>query len=184
MTSVSTIAKLDAYAARHPEECDTVERTRHLLLTEPRCFERDCWRGHVTGSAWLVDRTGTRVLLTHHRKLGRWLQLGGHSDGDRDPLRVACREAEEESGLRVMPISTDLFDLDIHRIPARGAEPTHLHFDLRYALRVVGSDRYISGDESHALAWVAIAELDRVTREISMLRMAQKWTIRNGSPSD
>ena len=181
---VGILAQLDGYLARHPDERDAVARTRDLLLHEPRCFERDCWRpGHITGSAWLVDAAGSRVLLTHHRKLGRWLQLGGHSDGDADPLRVACREAEEESGLQVTPVSTALFDLDVHEIPARHSDPAHLHFDLRFALRVVGSERFTLSNESHELRWVRIAELDRLTQEWSMLRMAKKWLNRNASAS-
>jgi 8-oxo-dGTP pyrophosphatase MutT (NUDIX family) len=166
---------LETYAARYPQEVDVIEATRMLLRDEPRCFERTCWRGHITGSAWLVDATERRVLLTHHRKLGRWLQLGGHSDGDTDPLRVACREAEEESGLKVAAVSSELFDLDIHEIPARSSDPAHYHFDLRFALRVVGSEQFSVSDESHALAWVEIAALETVTEEPSMLRMAQKW---------
>jgi 8-oxo-dGTP pyrophosphatase MutT (NUDIX family) len=181
MPHVQLIALLDEYRQRHSDELDTIEQTCALIRTEPRCFERDCWRGHITGSAWLVDATATRVLLTHHAKLNRWLQLGGHSDGDANPLRVACREAEEESGLSVQPVFASLFDLDIHPIPARLQEPAHLHFDLRFALRVVGSERFTPSSESHELQWVPIAELDRFTRERSMARMAEKWTNRNGS---
>ena len=97
------LAALDRYQARYPDEDQT--RFRGFVLRQPRCFERDCWDdGHVTGSALVVDRTATRVLLTHHAKVGRWLQLGGHADGDPDPLAVACREATEESGLAVTPL--------------------------------------------------------------------------------
>jgi 8-oxo-dGTP pyrophosphatase MutT (NUDIX family) len=178
----SLVAQLDMYRTQHPDERHTVERTQRLLAGEPRCFERDCWRpGHVTGSAWLVDRSGSRVLLTLHRKLGRWLQLGGHSDGDRDPLQVACREADEESGLVVVPISRQLFDLDIHEIPPRGSEPAHLHFDFRYALRVNGSERFAVSQESRELCWVPISEVDRLSLDGSMLRMAEKWLNRNNS---
>jgi 8-oxo-dGTP pyrophosphatase MutT (NUDIX family) len=169
------IESLADYARRHPEESDTVERFVAFVRSEPRCFERDCWRGHVTGSAWVVNTASTHVLLTHHRKLNRWLQLGGHSDGDNDPLRVACREAAEESGLTVVPVWSALFDIDIHPIPARHGDPAHLHFDARYALRVVGDERYRVSDESHALRWVVIDTLATVTTEPSMLRMAEKW---------
>ena len=163
------------YRARHPDEATIIERFAAFVASEPRCFERDCWSGHVTGSAWIINAARTHVLLTHHRKLGRWLQLGGHSDGDNDPLRVACREAAEESGLAVEPISQELFDIDIHPIPARRADPAHLHFDARFALRVVGDERYRVSDESHALRWVGIDEFATVTTEPSMLRMAEKW---------
>ena len=78
---------------------------------------------------------GDRVLLAHHRKLGRWLQPGGHSDGDPDTLAVALREAREESGLDVQALDDAIFDLDLHRIPARDREPAHLHFDVRSPFR-------------------------------------------------
>ena len=163
------------YRGRHPDESSTIDRFARFVASEPRCFERDCWRGHVTGSAWVVNAASTHVLLTHHRKLNRWLQLGGHSDGDHDPLRVACREAAEESGLAVVPVSAALFDIDIHPIPARRDDPAHLHFDARFAVRVVGDERYRVSGESHALAWVGIDDIASVTTEPSMLRMAWKW---------
>jgi 8-oxo-dGTP pyrophosphatase MutT (NUDIX family) len=175
MHAAGVIDLLATYRACYPEEAETVARFDAFVRAETRCFERDCWSGHVTGSAWLVDATGTRVLLTHHRKLGRWLQLGGHSDGDPDPLRVACREAEEESGLAVLPVSPALFDIDIHPIPARNADPAHHHFDLRFVLRVAGDEHFSVSNESHALSWVTIDELSRFTSEESMLRMARKW---------
>jgi 8-oxo-dGTP pyrophosphatase MutT (NUDIX family) len=174
--AASVIRLLTVYRARHPEEAETIARFQDFVCREPRCFERDCWSGHVTGSAWLVDATGTRVLLTHHRKLGRWLQLGGHSDGDDDPLRVACREAEEESGLNATVLSPELFDVDIHPIPARRSDPAHHHFDLRFALRAAGAERFLVSSESRALAWVSISEITRFTTEDSMLRMARKWS--------
>jgi 8-oxo-dGTP pyrophosphatase MutT (NUDIX family) len=140
------------------------------------CFERKLAIGHVTGSAWLVNRAGTHVLLTHHKKLDMWVQLGGHADGDADVFRVARREAQEESGLEAIePVSAEIFDIDVHRIPARGTEPEHLHWDLRFAFRAAGGEAYRVSDESHDLAWIEIARLETVTGEESMLRMARKW---------
>ena len=133
------IALLTDYGHRHPEEQETVDRFLAFVQANERCFERDLWMGHVTGSAWLVNSAGSHVLLTHHRKLGRWLQLGGHSDGNPDPLAVAMLEAEEESGLRVTPLSEQIFDIDIHEIPPRKADPAHFHFDVRFALRAAGA---------------------------------------------
>ena len=162
------------YARRYPEEHSTIERFLDLVSTEPRCYERDCWRGHVTGSAWLLDPAEESLLLTHHRKLDIWVQLGGHSDGDPDTLAVACREAEEESGVAVAVLSTDIFDLDIHEIPARKSDPAHYHFDVRFALRAHSRD-VVVGDESVDLAWVPLDELERYTTEVSVLRMRDKW---------
>jgi 8-oxo-dGTP pyrophosphatase MutT (NUDIX family) len=166
---------LDEYAFRYPEESATARTFVAFVEDHERCFERDLWAGHVTGSAWLVNRAGTHVLLTHHRKLGRWLQLGGHSDGDPDTLGVSIREAEEESGLQVTALSEEIFDIDIHEIPARRADPAHFHFDVRFALRTAGGDQFAVSDESLDLAWVPIDQLDSYTDERSVRRMAEKW---------
>ena len=175
MRSDNTLRMIDAYRARYPEEADAA-RLRRFIETQPRCFERDCFDdGHVTGSAWVVDSGGSRVLLTHHRKLGKWLQLGGHSDGDPDTLAVALREAQEESGLRVRPISEAVLDVDIHTIPASKGEPAHLHYDVRFAFRAASSGRLRVGPESIDLAWIDIEDLSRLTDEESMLRMARKY---------
>ena len=90
---------LAAYAARWPEESATVALFAELLGDARDPFLRERLAGHFTASCWLVDRGGGRVLLTHHKKLGFWLQLGGHADGERDLRRAALKEAEEESGL-------------------------------------------------------------------------------------
>jgi 8-oxo-dGTP pyrophosphatase MutT (NUDIX family) len=169
------LAKLLDYRERHLEEAAVVDRFRDLICGIPRCFERDCWPGHVTGSAWLVNAEGTHVLLTHHRKLGSWFQLGGHSDGDPETLRVAVKEAEEESGLVVTPVTESIFDVDIHEIPARKEQPAHFHYDVRFAMRTTADEAFRVSDESHALAWVEIARLGEFTDEVSMTRMAYKW---------
>lgn len=166
---------LRGYAGRFPGEAATVRRFAEFVAAHERCFHRDLWAGHVTGSAWLVDGAGERVLLTHHRKLGRWLQLGGHSDGTPLPLEVAMREAREESGLAVRPLGQEIFDLDIHEIPARKQDPAHFHYDVRFALQVTGSEGFRVSEESHDLAWVPIDDLRAYTDEESVLRMARKW---------
>ena len=170
------IQQLRVYQSRWKNESETAERFIDFVSTHPDCFERGLKSGHVTGSAWLVDRAGKRVLLTHHKKLNMWVQLGGHADGDPDVFRVARREALEESGLEgVVPVSDRIFDIDVHQIPARGDEPEHLHWDLRYAFRAAGNDAYRVSEESHDLAWIEIRSLESVTQEESMLRMARKW---------
>ncbi|MCE2461550.1 MAG: NUDIX hydrolase [Pseudomonadales bacterium] len=168
---------IDGYADRHPDE-DT-SRFRAFVERQPRCFERDCWDdGHVTGSAVVLDGAGTSMLMTHHAKLGRWLQLGGHADGDPDPLAVACREATEESGLAVVPIEDEILDLDIHAIPARGADPVHFHYDVRFLLQVERSGPLQLTHESLELRWVPLGSIETVTTEESILRMVRKCPAR------
>lgn len=173
------IQNLRAYGQRWPEEVDIAERFIVFLTSELDAFKRELTTGHVTGSAWVVNRAGSHVLLTHHKKLGLWIQLGGHADGDSDVVRVARREAEEESGLTdLVREGTGLFDIDVHRIPAYGNDPGHFHWDLRYVFRATGRDVFRLSEESHELRWVEIHDLHRLTQEESMLRMARKWLAR------
>ena len=110
------LSAIDRYATRYPEESRVVARFKALLQSHEDCFERDCLPGHITGSAWLVCPKRQNVLLTHHRKLNMWLQLGGHSDGEGNTPGVAIREAHEESGLAVHLLDNEIFDLDVHEI--------------------------------------------------------------------
>ena len=168
------IAEVDAYAARFPEEAARARQFRDFASRHANCFERRCLPGHVTASAWIVDTTESRVLLTRHRKLGRWLQPGGHSDGEPDSLAVALREAREETGLELAACSNRPMDIDIHEIPPLGTEPAHRHYDLRFALNA-RSDAYTVSEESHELAWVRFDALESYTSEASILRMRRKW---------
>lgn len=169
------LQELHSYSQRWPEEHHTAELFAHFVANEEGCFHRSTPEGHITGSAFVVDPTGTQTLLTHHRKLNKWLQLGGHADGDPVPARVALTEAREESGMvEIDHLMTSFFDIDIHVIPARPNEQEHLHYDLRYVLRSATTTFRVS-HESHALLWVPIIELSSYTTEPSMLRMAQKW---------
>ncbi len=153
-----------------------LERYLDFVSRNPDCFERSLQEGHVTGSAWIVDTVGTHVLLTHHRKLGQWFQLGGHADGEPDVAKVAMQEAREESGLAELRfVSDEIFDIDIHLIPARKGDPEHYHYDVRFALQSVGADDFTVSEESLDLAWVELEKLTDFTTEESMLRMARKW---------
>jgi len=173
------LGQVDDYAQAYPAERAVAMLFAQLMAEDPAAASRERRDAHLTGSAWLVSADGGRVLLTHHRKLDRWLQLGGHADGDTDLARVALREAEEESGLADLAVEPQVFDLDRHRIPARGDEPEHWHYDVRFVVRARGSEAFAVGEESHALAWVEIAAIahDRMQDE-SLRRMARKWLAR------
>ncbi len=167
---------LAQYRTRYIDEAVMIDRLTQFVHQHPDCFERSLSIGHITGSAWVVNEPGTHVLLTHHRKLNAWLQLGGHADGDSNANRVALKEAQEESGLpSIEPVSDAIFDVDIHTIPARGNEAAHFHYDVRYAFRALGSDQFVVSEESHALAWLAIDDLHTQVPEESICRMARKW---------
>lgn len=140
------------------------------------CFLRSNLSGHITGSCWLISPDDSEILLTHHKKIGDWFQLGGHADGDPDILAVALREAMEESGIAgILPVYDQIFDLDIHLIPKHFDVPTHFHYDVRFALRAPHKNFTVS-DESHALAWRSIKSLaENHDTNLSLRRMAKKW---------
>ncbi|MHA6203897.1 NUDIX hydrolase [Dyella soli] len=165
------------YSRQWPGE-EGIEHFVALLAGGEHSFLRQACDAHFTGSAWLVSADGARVLLTHHRKLDRWLQLGGHADGDTDLARVALREAEEESGLDGLSVRPEPFDLDRHRIPARGDEPEHWHYDVRYVVHAGANEQFAVSEESHALAWRPIREIaDDPASDASLRRMARKWLL-------
>ncbi len=169
------LALLDAYRGHDAHEEAMRRRMRQFVENHPDCFQRELSVGHVTGSAWIVNPSRDKALMLHHRKLDRWLQPGGHADGEADVLAVALREAREETGLRgIRPLSRAIFDVDIHTIPARGHEPEHEHFDVRFLLLADEEEPLCLSRESRQLAWVAMAELECLANERSILRMREK----------
>lgn len=172
-------AQLQRYAQHHPHEHVVATGFADFLSSHPAVFLRSHAPGHFTGSAWLVSADGERVLLMHHRKLDRWLQPGGHADGDADLARVALREAQEETGVAGLQLEQEIFDIDRHRIPARADEPEHWHYDVRHVVRAGADERFIVNQESHALAWRPVLELaSDATLDASLRRMADKWLAR------
>ncbi len=145
------------------------------LLAHPRAYYRDHLPGHITASAWIIDENAENVLLLHHRKLDRWLQPGGHADGDEDVVRVAKKEVMEETGLQMFIAHSGIFDIDIHGIPARPDFPQHYHYDIRFLLQVNGKSQLLINDESHAVKWFSMNEISSVTNGgDSIVRMATK----------
>lgn len=159
-----------------PGEIPFRERMIALLDQAEDCFHRFCFPAHFTGSALVVSADGSKALLHHHRKLDRWLQFGGHCDGDENVLRVAQREALEESGVEGLILaSAKPFDLDIHTIPAKDGEPAHEHFDVRYVLIAPENAQFLISEESHELRWVTPAEMLELPLSTGMQRLASKW---------
>ena len=167
---------LRIHARAFPEQAELASDYLALLREGSHAFARERHAGHFTGSAWLVSRDGARALLTHHRKLDRWLQPGGHADGDMDLRAVALKEAEEESGLTGLTVAADIFDLDRHWIPERGDVPGHWHHDVRYVVRAGEDEAFVVSDESNALAWRDIAGIaNDASADDSLRRMARRW---------
>lgn len=135
-----------------------------LVESEPACFARSTFApGHFTGSAFVFAAADGRVLLHHHRRLDRWLQMGGHDEGESDPGATALREGREESGLPDLVLASPaILDVDVHPIPAGRGEPAHAHFDVRYAAVTLSADAARADEaESLGLAWLPIEEAAR-----------------------
>ncbi|MFN2459694.1 MAG: NUDIX hydrolase [Candidatus Velthaea sp.] len=175
MSRTALLAELAAYSPSDARERSMVAEVAAFVRAHEACFERSLATGHITASAWIVEPTATYALLTHHRKLNRWLQLGGHADGDADVRAVALREACEESGLAAIRLARpDIYDVDVHVIPRRGAEAAHKHYDVRFAFVAHAAAALTVSGESHELAWRPIAALTGDDVDASVRRMAHK----------
>ena len=150
------------------------------LLKSSDAFQRTHLPGHITCSAWILNASKDKALLVHHAKLNKWVQPGGHADGDENILNVALREAEEETGLKNFKINKELFDIDIHLIPERKDFPAHDHYDVRFLLIADEKEPILVSDESHDVKWIALSEIEKFTNERSVLRMVEKVLLEVG----
>jgi|GEM_PF-386095 len=167
---------LQAYNPVHPEELEFKKTILSFIDQHENCFERSLEVGHITASCWLLNQDKSKALLLHHAKLGRWFQLGGHCDGDPDVLAVAIKEAQEESGItHIVPVQPDIFDIDIHRIPANSREEAHDHYDIRFLLQVDSDEEIKQNREAKELRWIGKNLEELPTENPSVVRMFNKW---------
>ena len=160
-----------------------LEHVRTFVQYEPACFSRQTARGHITGSAFIVDRATGALLLHHHRKLDKWLQMGGHDNGEQDAAQTALRESIEESGLSRLQLEPSVLDVDVHAIPARKDEPAHLHLDVRFLVWGDRAEPLRRDDaESLDLRWFELADVTQQMNEAGALRVVEKLKrLRKGS---
>jgi 8-oxo-dGTP pyrophosphatase MutT (NUDIX family) len=169
------LSLLKAYTPADANEQAMWQETLLFVQDQPDCFQRTLLIGHITGSAWLVSPDRQQVVLIHHRKLDRWFQPGGHCDGDPDVRQVARREAEEETGLtNLQPVTPAIFDVDVHRIPERGAEPAHWHHDIRFLFEADPAESFTHTAETKDIRWVPLKAVKSLTDSESILRMVRK----------
>jgi 8-oxo-dGTP pyrophosphatase MutT (NUDIX family)/mannose-6-phosphate isomerase-like protein (cupin superfamily) len=157
---------------------ETRDRMRAFLDAHPDALHRTCLEGHFTGSALVVDATGGRVLFLLHSKVRRWLQPGGHADGDGNLAAVALREATEETGIAGLRIDPEPVDLDIHEFPAGRDGPAHLHLDARYVVVAPPGAEPAGNHESEQVRWfppdrVGHLDLDPGTHRLIALGLPQ-----------
>lgn len=179
----SLLELLARYARRDAAAQTQAARFASFVSEHDDCLLRSCVPGHITASAWILSPDGTQCLLTHHRKLQRWLQLGGHVDGESEVQRAALREAREESGMQHLELLVpgrhlEPLDLDVHTIPARKQDPQHEHWDVRFLLRALPGQELVISEESNDLQWIPVSRLTEFTAEESVVRLqrtAQAW---------
>jgi 8-oxo-dGTP pyrophosphatase MutT (NUDIX family) len=178
------LEQLRAYQPADSDEVGYVTRMIELALDAAACQRSHFAPGHFTASAFVLSPGRTDLVMIHHKKLGIWVQPGGHVEAtDSDLQSAAQREVLEEVGLgELEPFAigdSPLFDLDIHRIPARKAEPAHEHFDVRFAF-VAGAQSLVASEEVADLRWVPINEVERLGVDQSVLRAVNKLRRRLG----
>jgi 8-oxo-dGTP pyrophosphatase MutT (NUDIX family) len=178
----TVIHLLDTHVASDDEERRDVAFIRAFVMNHPQCFGKADTAGHITGSAFVID-SEKRVLMTFHRKLQRWLQLGGHGlPHELDPADTALREAHEESGLQRLEFHPQFerrpVDIDCHMIPGRSNEPAHPHLDFRYILTTDTPEAIEISDESSALEWLDRRALENMDFDPALHRALRKiWAV-------
>lgn len=158
-------------SVRHPDRAAVRRSMLHHLRDHTDALVRTCRPGHLTGSALVVDPSTRRILVLHHAKLQKWLQPGGHADGDAALDRVALREATEETGIEGLRVVLPAVDLDVHEVrPPK--EDAHLHLDVRFLVLAPPGAQEVGNHESTALRWVTLEELDALSDEDGLRRLA------------
>jgi len=151
------------YKSEFNEERYFIPRFRSLISNFSNCYSRSLESGHITASSWIINGDGSSALLIHHRKLDRWLQPGGHADGDEDVRSVATKEATEETGLSSLNAWNHLiFDLDIHIIPRYKEVKAHFHFDIRFLFMADEKEEYLNNQESKDISWYRLDEIGKI----------------------
>lgn len=165
---------LHTYQPDSEEQEQILQRMIDFAGRESSCLERSCVEGHFTASALVLSPDNSEVALIRHLKLGKWLQPGGHADGDPDLKSVAKREVWEETGLaEVRDQNPHILDLDIHQIPQYGDTAAHLHYDVRYCF-ISETVELRSNGESLEIRWVPRSDIPQYTKEASILRLIKK----------
>lgn len=168
------IEKIQALPTRNREEIQIRDRFIDFIRNHPDCFLRSNLKGHITASAFVIDPIAGKILLIHHKKLNKWLQPGGHCDGEEDTLAVAIKEVFEETGLQILRDGQQIVDLDIHTIPDRKEVPEHEHFDVRYLFESDSAKPLAQNHETLALQWIPFEDIRNYTDEASVLRILDK----------
>jgi 8-oxo-dGTP pyrophosphatase MutT (NUDIX family) len=176
MIKEDLIKLLKDYEPDDLDEQKSKDRILSFVYNSDNFISRENAVGHITGAAWIVSKDRKKVLLTHHKKLDMWLQLGGHVDSDEHILETALREAREESGLTTLKCLSDkIFDVDVHLFPKKGEVDAHYHFDIRFLFEADENEElHRQKSESKGMKWIALDEVSEYAKEDTILRMTSK----------
>ena len=172
------IEQISKYKQKYPKETSTIQKFVSFIEENPeKCYFRELLSGHLTSSCFILNKKLDHVLLTHHKKMDIWIQLGGHADGEKDLLSVAIKEAQEESGIENFNIlnNQEIFDLGIRFVPQYKNIPEHYHYDVCYALQVKDTEDFVVSHESKDLKWVKVEKVKEFTKVEDVGVMASKW---------
>lgn len=169
------IRMLDEYVPNDENEVQYKNQILNFIKSNDIILGKSNENGHLTGSAWVVNKDRSKVLLTHHVILDRWLQLGGHTEENENIVCAAAREAAEESGLSSLKLVTDkIFDVDVHLIPAGNGKKEHYHYDIRFLMEAGDTEKIRVSNESKDVKWIRLGEIGGYTKEESVIRMVRK----------
>jgi 8-oxo-dGTP pyrophosphatase MutT (NUDIX family) len=164
-------AQLACHAAVGAAESDAVAAALALLDNPADPFSRETLPGHFTASAVVLTPDADAVLLVRHRRLGRWLQPGGHAENlDASLLATAIREVREETGIEPLdsPLGDRLLHVALHEIPPVGSEPAHLHHDIRFLLVAPRESTLARVVEVDRATWFRTNDLERLELDASL----------------
>jgi 8-oxo-dGTP pyrophosphatase MutT (NUDIX family) len=163
------------YFVRYPDEWPTAALIAQYRSVGSALFDRSSYPCHFTASSWIVDPERQHTLLIFHGTLRKWLQPGGHPEGQTDLPAVALREAREETGLSSLSlVSSEVFDFDIVPSPVSTKIPPHAHLDVRFLFVAHMDQSLVESDEIIALRWFSISEIPLFHSDRGVLRMAAK----------
>ena len=166
---------LEEYKAKDFEEQESLKKIKEFLHNNNNCFSRTNLKGHITAGALVIDNE-CNILLNHHKILDIWVHFGGHSDGEKNSLKVAKREVLEECGIdKINDLEGKILDVDVHLIPENKSknEPEHYHYDIRF-LFIAKERQFKISQESTEIKWVTIEEAKKMITNKATIRMINK----------
>ncbi len=167
------IDRLDHHDTEDPAQRAIAQRMTEFARSHNDALFRTCPEAHFTGSALVVEEGTERFILLFHTKLQKWLQPGGHVDGNANLPASALREAQEETGIEGLRVARPAFDLDIHEVRPPN-EPPHLHLDIRFVVLAPNGSVPVGNHESRELRWVTERELVDFDVDESVRRLVRK----------